>query len=101
MARKVIWIPAAYEDLERIWDYIARDSLVYARMTVARIVTSARDLSRFPGIGRIVPEFDDPRLRERIVKSYRLIYRVERERVVVLAIIHGARQLPDEIRYRN
>jgi toxin ParE1/3/4 len=43
--------------------------------------------------GRVVPEIGDRRIRELIVQSYRLIYKVERSRVAILGIIHGARDL--------
>ena len=41
----------------------------------------------------MVPEFDDPSTRELLVRSYRMIYRVESDRVFVLGLIHGARDL--------
>jgi plasmid stabilization system protein ParE len=43
--------------------------------------------------GRVVPEIGDKQIRELIVKSYRLIYRVERSRVSVLTLVHSARDL--------
>ena len=47
-------------------------------------------------------EWDDARYREKIVYSYRLIYRVvSPERIEVLAVIHGTRLLPDVIRDRG
>ena len=52
-------------------------------------------------MGGIVPEWDDDTLRQRIVYSDRLIYRVRDERVEVLTVIHGARLLPGSIRSRN
>jgi plasmid stabilization system protein ParE len=39
----------------------------------------------------VVPEFDDPALRERFVYSYRVIYRVEPHRLLIVAVIHGKR----------
>lgn len=39
----------------------------------------------------MVPEFDDPALRERFVYSYRVIYRVEPHRLLIVAVIHGKR----------
>jgi plasmid stabilization system protein ParE len=43
--------------------------------------------------GRVVPEFGDPAIREVFLGSYRLIYLVAAERVVVLGLVHGARDL--------
>jgi plasmid stabilization system protein ParE len=39
----------------------------------------------------VVPETNDPAIRETFVFRYRLMYRVEDERVVVVAFVHGAR----------
>lgn len=55
----------------------------------------AADLNRFPQAGRVVPELNQPDLRERFVYSYRLIYRIEPQRILVTAVIHGKRLLED------
>ncbi|MFH1114660.1 MAG: type II toxin-antitoxin system RelE/ParE family toxin [Pseudomonadota bacterium] len=54
---------------------------------------TAKKLKDFPYAGRIVPELDNETIRERVVYSYRLIYRVECNRVTFLAILHGKRLL--------
>ena len=89
MAVLITWSPEAAEDLELIAEYIARDSQFYARSVVTEILAVARDLGQFPYVGRIVPELGDDAIRECFVYSYRLIYRVEPGRILVLAIIHG------------
>lgn len=43
----------------------------------------------------MVPELDDPAIREVFVFQYRLMYRVEETRVVVVAFLHGARDFAD------
>jgi plasmid stabilization system protein ParE len=42
-------------------------------------------------IGRVVPEIGDEHIRERFIYSYRLVYRVEPGRILVVAVIHGKR----------
>jgi plasmid stabilization system protein ParE len=93
MALLIDWSPQALEDLELIAEYIARDSDFYARAVVQAVVESARSFGTLPHRGRIVPEFGDPCTRERLVYSYRLIYRIETERIVIVAVIHGQRLL--------
>ena len=39
----------------------------------------------------MIPEADDQSLREVIVQGYRVMYRVEPARVLVLAVMHGSR----------
>ena len=85
--------PDAVEDLETIAEYIARDSSSYASSVVSKIVTVAKTIPDFPRSGRIVPEIGDHAIREHVVFSYRLIYRVEPDHITLLAVIHGKRLL--------
>ena len=41
----------------------------------------------------MVPEAGDQNLRERFVYSYRLIYRLQTDRILIVAVIHGSRLL--------
>ena len=93
MALKVRWSPEAVEDLEAIAEYIARDSQYYARAVVTKILSVARSICKFPNLGRIVPEIGEVHIRERLVYSYRLVYRIESGRILIIAIIHGNRLL--------
>ena len=89
MARALIWSPEAVEDVEAIGAYIERDSPWYAKAVVAKIVETAEAIPEYPELGRIVPEMQNPSIRERLVHRYRLIYRLSEERVVIAAVIHG------------
>lgn len=93
MARRLIWSPEAIEDIESIAGYIGRDSLWYAKAVASRIVETAESIPDYPELGRIVPEIGDDTIRERFVYSYRVIYRIESERILVAAVIHGRRLL--------
>jgi plasmid stabilization system protein ParE len=44
-------------------------------------------------MGRVVPEIGQKNIRERFVYSYRVIYRIELELILVVAVIHGSRLL--------
>jgi toxin ParE1/3/4 len=79
--------------VQAIADYISFDSPAYARAVVKRIVSLTRTLSTFPNSGGMVPEFQDPGIRELIVYSYRVIYIVGAEEVLIAAVIHGKRDL--------
>lgn len=87
----VTWSPEAIEDLQSIAEYISRDSEFYARAVVQNIVGVARDIKDFPWIGRVAPELGDEKIRERFVYSYRVVYQVEGNRILVVAVIHGKR----------
>ncbi len=91
MDLEVKWSPEATEDVEAIAEYIARDSKYYAHAVVTEILSAARNIGEFPQIGRIVPEIGDEHVRERFIYSYRLVYRIESERILIVAVIHGKR----------
>ena len=93
MDYEVVWSPEAAEDLVSIAEYIGRDSEFYASAVVTKVLETAQSAGKFPLIGRIVPEREDETIRERFVYSYRLIYRVTTQQILITAIIHGKRLL--------
>ena len=101
MAHRVVWLRAAEQDLDAIADYIADDSPAYASAVVQKMLAAAANLAEFPLIGKAVPEWSDKTIRELLVYTYRLIYRIDNDSVLVLAVIHGARLLPDVLRERR
>jgi toxin ParE1/3/4 len=93
MGCRIEWSPEAAEDAEAITEFISRDSEFYARAVATKILSVARGLADFPKIGRVVPELRDKSVRERFVYSYRLMYRIEEARILVVAVVHGKRLL--------
>ena len=87
----VEWTGPAKQDLKLIHDYISRDSKFYAQKVSFEIVEKSEKLNIFPEIGRIVPEIGDPKIRELIIYSYRLIYEIFPDKIEILALIHGKR----------
>jgi plasmid stabilization system protein ParE len=74
-------------------DYIARDSAFYAAAFVEEVKEVAASLANFAERGQIVPEFGEESIRELLVRSYRLIYKISGNRVFILTLIHDARRL--------
>lgn len=93
MEYRVTWSPEALEDLESIAEYIERDSSFYAQSVVSKILGVSRNIKEFPLIGRVVPELDDENIRERFVYSYRLVYQMRQQKILIVAVIHGKRLL--------
>jgi len=100
MANRVDWLLEAVEDVESIAGLVARDSQSYASAWVHRILQAAQGLAEFPMKGRIVPEWNEDSIRELVIGNYRLIYRVHSSDVLILAVIHGARLLPESLMRR-
>src|SRR6056297_2507126 len=98
---KINWSIKASNDIEAICNYIEQDSPNYARIFTQNILYAIEKLSDFPEIGRIVPEFRNPILREILFKSYRIIYRVIKEEldikeIEIVKIFHGSRLLSNK-----
>ena len=93
MARGLVWSPEAVEDIESIARFIERDSVWHARAVASKSVETAQPSPDFPEMGRVVREVGDLAIRERFAYHYRIIYRVEQERILVAAVIHGRRLL--------
>ncbi|MBN1341416.1 MAG: type II toxin-antitoxin system RelE/ParE family toxin [Phycisphaerae bacterium] len=95
MASTLTWSEAALQDLEGIAAYIAKDSPHYAATTIGNIVDAVERLQDHPQIGRVVPEYSDSTLRMIIWRQYRIVYRVMPGQIFIVAVIHGARLLPE------
>lgn len=90
---KIEWTEPSLSDLESIRDYIGKGSEYYATRFIEKIIEAVESLERFPEMGRNVPEAEEKNIRELVFYNYRIIYRVETERVLILTVIHGARNL--------
>lgn len=90
---EIRWTEAAAADLESIAAFISLDSPHYSHLFVLDILRAVEKLSTFPNLGRIVPEKNDPAIREIILGTYRIVYRFKYESPEILAIHHGARLL--------
>ena len=94
---RVHWTNNAIEHLANIYEYIALNSPTYAKQMVNRITRRSAQIGDQPFSGRQVPEYQADDIRELIENPYRIIYRLKQDQIDVVAVIHGARLLPDEI----
>ena len=97
MAYKLTWSPAARDDLRDIVTFISRDSPLRAETFAYRLIAESDTLQNFSELGRIVPEYGVPTIREIIVRSYRIVYRVDHRRklVEIARVWHAARGTPE------
>jgi toxin ParE1/3/4 len=96
MAYKLIWSPAARDDLHDIVVFIARDNPNGAMSFGYELISKTDRLQEFPESGRIVPEYRNDNIREIAVRPYRIVYRVDQKRKVceIARVWHSARGLP-------
>ncbi|MCD4719194.1 MAG: type II toxin-antitoxin system RelE/ParE family toxin [Desulfobacula sp.] len=93
---KVLWTENAIDHLANIYEYIAFNSPTYARHMIDRITRRTEQIAEHNLSGRKVPEYDAEDIRELIEKPYRIIYRIKPDQIDVIAVIHGARLMPEE-----
>ncbi len=93
----IVWSPQSLRDLRTIREYIAKDSELYADLSIARIFSAVERLAQFPHSGRIVPERDEAGIREIIVGRFRLVYRVQGTAIQIATIFRASREFPERL----
>lgn len=88
---RVIWAPRAVSRAAEIVDYIAADQPSAARRWVRELFAKTAAIRQQPRRGRKVPELDRDEVREILFGEYRVIYRLDPKRIVVLTVRHGRR----------
>jgi plasmid stabilization system protein ParE len=89
----LIWTRRAIEDVQSIRQFIAQDSPHYALLVTQQLIASVERLPAFPQSGRVVPEVNDPAVREVIHGTYRIVYRLIHDEIHILTVHHIARLL--------
>ena len=92
---KIIWTQRSLADLKSIAEFISKDSLKYASLTLERIIVVTKYIESNPRIGRMVPEVGrNDKIREIIFGNYRIIYKIANSTVVyILTIHHSSKRL--------
>jgi toxin ParE1/3/4 len=93
---KTLWSNRALRDLREIRRFIAQDNPAAAAGWIERLVERAEKAGLSPMAGRKVPEFGREEIREVLERSYRIIYYVKKDGIVVLTVFEGHRRLPVE-----
>ncbi|WP_353228406.1 type II toxin-antitoxin system RelE/ParE family toxin [Novosphingobium sp.] len=88
---KVVFALSAVQSLEQIGDYIARDNPARALSFIAELRRAALTLGQYPQRHPLVPRYERWGIRRRIHGKYLIFYRTEADRVVILQVVHGAR----------
>lgn len=101
MARPIVWTAPAADDLEAAVEFIARDSEAYACTLAQLVVETAESLARFPNRGHRLRGSRLSRFRELLVGSYRLVYLVQRRRILIVGVLHGHRSLERALKGRG
>ena len=93
---QVLWTHTAQQDLTEIIEYIAQDSIGDALAILQKLEARAALLITLPNRGRIVPELLDTGIsqyRELVSAPWRIIYRVDKQQVLIMAVLDIRRDL--------
>jgi plasmid stabilization system protein ParE len=80
-------------DLDSIWNYIAKDSLVAADRVETALLAAIDRLMETPNLGHFRDDVADRRYRFWREHSYLIVYRVMRKTFRVVRVVHGARDM--------
>ncbi len=91
--RRIVWTEQARRMLDDAVSYVAQDSRPAAERLLIQALEAASSLDVHSERGRMVPELNQPNVRQLLVQRYRLLYEVALAEVQILAFVHGARDL--------
>jgi toxin ParE1/3/4 len=95
--RPITFAESAVKDIEviRAW-YAGQNVASVGERVIREIISSIERLALFPESGRIVPEFQTPNLREVIHPPFRIVYRLEENKVRIVRVWRSEKllQLP-------
>ena len=95
---EVVWTKHAKFDLENIIEYIKLDSIDLAKNIFLEIKEECQKLYYFPERKRIVPELQQigiTKYRELIYKRWRIIFKIQEDKVFVLLVVDSSRNMED------
>lgn len=97
MAYALIWSPTARFDLWDVLSYISEFDPAAAARFGQSVFDAVDRLIDFPELGRVVPEFRDPTIREIIRRPCRIVYRIKKDEALVeiARVWHAARGIPE------
>ena len=90
---RVVWTQEALDKLSDIEDFISQDSPQRAAKFVNYLIQRGEGVSKNPRIGRIVPEISNPNIREIIAKKYRIVYKIQENKIEILTVFEGHKLL--------
>lgn len=91
---RIKFLVSAMEDMRSIKAFIGKDNPEAAVRMIKRIRAAVEHLEEFPHSGRIIPETNNPQLREVIISSYRIMYQITGSAIKIFAVYEGHRLPP-------
>ncbi len=83
--------PEAFEDLDEIWEFIAKDNPDAADRVIAEMFDAFRALVAFPRQGYRRPDLTGGPLRFKLVRDFLVAYAPNQSPLWIIAVVHGRR----------
>ena len=93
---KIYWSPLAIERLGDIYNFISKENISAAQKLTEKIFLKIETLVNHPDRGRKVPETARRDIREVFIGGYRIIYRIEPKKIIILTIRNFKQLLPEK-----
>ena len=105
MALRIERRPRAAKDAEETADYIARDSLAASLRFLGSLESTLADIAMSPQAGSHFESFHPDLMgirfrRVRKFPNYLIFYRVTTDSIEVIRILHGSRELGQQLNHR-
>ena len=84
----------ATRDLQSVWEFISDENESAADQVIEHISFAVEQLQRHPRLG-LPGRLSETRELSIIGTPYLIAYRVVRQEIQILAVLHGARRWPD------
>lgn len=86
---KIFYTYNAIDDLERLYEFIAKDSMRAAKVAAEKIQGAVARLLEFPLLGKELMQQASPSMRDLITGDYIIRYAVLQKEIHILRIWHG------------
>lgn len=91
---RLLYTLQAEEDLLEIWSFIAEDDMTAADHVLEQMGSMCRNIADVPFMGRDRSDVAE-NLRGIAMGSYVVFYRPIEDGIVIIRVLHGARDLPE------
>lgn len=96
MVQKIEWTYQSKNDLAKIKEYIAADSLFQSERVIKLIYFSVQKLVSYPEIGKVIYQSNKYFVRRILIKRYRVIYVFHSDTIFILSVQHQSQELGTE-----
>lgn len=98
---KIRYTPAAVDDMDEIFSYIAEDNLEQAEKMLVNLDNNIGALADFPQMGSVLSEDDYSLIQNGyrfiVVSPYLVLYRIIKDQIIIHRILHGRRDYLREL----